>query len=391
MGALRKQSEELEAKVANLQKDMSVYSLGDSDSQGKPQIYSTVLDELQQQTTALSAAESNRIMKGALYQVVKSGNADLISGLGGSSIGGSSSGTNNSFNLIQTLRAQQATLTQQLAHDEAKYGSAYPAVAEEAASLQGINQSIDAEIGRLDARAKNDYEIAQQAEESTRADYERARQAADQLNDKSVEFTIARQEANDSRGLYQDLLKRLKEGGVLEGLRSSNITVVDPGRVPAKPKKPNVPVYLAVALFAGLFCGAGASLFIDAVDDKIQGVEQLEQLYGVTLLGIVPFAKPRRGGKELEAVIARFPFHGSGSRRAHRADVEQERCSTRSGPYNQPFAGRGQEYACQEPRSLAREARKKSFAGRGRPAKAKAAPNSPLRKGGWAKHNPCLQ
>ena len=143
LGALRKQSEELEAKVANLQKDMSVYSLGDSDSQGKPQIYSTVLDELQQQTTALSAAESNRIMKGALYQVVKSGNADLISGLGGSSIGGSSSGTNNSFNLIQTLRAQQATLTQQLAHDEAKYGSAYPAVAEETASLSSGHQSVN--------------------------------------------------------------------------------------------------------------------------------------------------------------------------------------------------------------------------------------------------------
>ena len=95
---------------------------------------------------------------------------------------------------------------------------------------------------------------------------------------------------------------------MLEGLRSSNITVVDPGRVPAKPKKPNVPVYLAVALFAGLFCGAGASLFI-TVDDKIQGVEQLEQLHGVTLLGIMPFAKPRRGGKELEAVaLPASPF-----------------------------------------------------------------------------------
>ena len=184
-------------------------------------------------------------------------------------------------------------------------------MAEETASLQGINQSIDAEIGRLNARAKNDYEIAQQAEESTRADYERAHKAADQLNDKSVEFTIARQEANDSRGLYQDLLKRLKEGGVLEGLRSSNITVVDPGRVPAKPKKPNVPLYLAIALFTGLFCGAGASLFIDAVDDRIQGVEQLEQLHEVTLLGIMPFSKTTPGaGRDLEAVaITRVPFY----------------------------------------------------------------------------------
>ncbi len=71
-GILRKQSEDLEGKVAQLQKGMGVFSLGDTDTQGKPQIYSTVLDHLQQQTTALSAAEANRIMKGALYQVVKS-------------------------------------------------------------------------------------------------------------------------------------------------------------------------------------------------------------------------------------------------------------------------------------------------------------------------------
>jgi polysaccharide biosynthesis transport protein len=304
LGALRNQSEELETKVANLQKDMGVFSLGDSDSQGKPQIYSTVLDQLQQQTTALASTEANRIMKGALYQVVQSGNADLISGLGGSSIGGSSSGTNNSFNLIQTLRAQQAVQQQQIAHDQAKYGSQYPALSEETAALQGINQSIDAEIARLNARAKNDYEIAQQAEQSTRADYETAHRAADRLNDKSVEFTIAQQEAKDSRGLYQDLLKRLKEGGMLQNFRSSNITVVDPGRVPAKPKKPNVPLYLAIALAFGMFSGAGASLFVDAVDDKIHGVDQLEQLHGVTLLGIMPFAKPRRGRKAVEAVAS---------------------------------------------------------------------------------------
>jgi polysaccharide biosynthesis transport protein len=302
LGALRKQSEDLETKVADLQKDMGVFSLGESDSQGKPQIYSTVLDQLQQQTAAVASAEANRIMKGALYQVVKGGNADLISGLGGSAIGGSSSSANNSFTLIQTLRAQQALQAQQLAHDQEKFGSQYPGLAEENAALQGINQSIDAELGRLAARAKNDYEIAQQAEQHTRSDYETAHRAADRLNDKSVEFTIARQEAEDSRGLYQDLLKRLKEGGMLEGFRSSNITVVDPGRVPAKPKKPNVPLYLAVALALGLFSGAGASLFIDAVDDKIQGFEQLEQLHGLKLLGIMPLAKPRKGRKAVEAV-----------------------------------------------------------------------------------------
>ena len=91
---------------------------------------------------------------------------------------------------------------------------------------------------------------------------------------------------------------------MLQNFRSSNITVVDPGRVPAKPKKPNVPLYLAVALAFGMFTGAGASLFIDAVDDKIQGVEQLELFHGVTLLGIMPFARPRKGRKAVEAVAS---------------------------------------------------------------------------------------
>ena len=80
--------------------------------------------------------------------------------------------------------------------------------------------------------------------------------------------------------------------------------MVDPGRVPSKPKKPNVPLYLAIALAMGLFTGAGSCLLIDSIDDKIQGVEDLEYLYGLPLLGIMPFAKPRKGSKALEAVAS---------------------------------------------------------------------------------------
>jgi polysaccharide biosynthesis transport protein len=301
LGDLRKQSEDLQGKVAQLQKGMGVVSLGDSDTDGKPQIYSAVLDRLQQQTTALSAAQSNRIMKGALYQVVKSGDADLVSGLSGTSIGSSSQSVTNSFALIQNLRGQQATLQQQIAHDSAKFGPAYPTIVEQRASLDGINRSIDAEIQRVATRAKNDYEIALHTEQDTRASYESARRDAEQLNDKAVEFTIARQEADDSRALYQGLLKRLKEGGVLEGLRSSNVTVVDPGRVSDKPKTPNVPVYLAIALVAGLFSGGTMSLLLDTMDDKIQDVDELQQLCGLPLLGIVPFARQRKRTPQLEA------------------------------------------------------------------------------------------
>ena len=104
---------------------------------------------------------------------------------------------------------------------------------------------------RVAARSSNDYAVARRAEEESRREFAQEKREADRLNDKAIEYAIVRQEAEESRGLYEDLLKRLKEAGVLQGLRSSNITVVDPGRTPSRPKQPNVPLYLGLSLGAG--------------------------------------------------------------------------------------------------------------------------------------------
>ena len=49
------------------------------------------------------------------------------------------------------------------------------------------------------------------------------RAAAEKLNGQGVEYSIVSKEADQSQQLYQDLLKRLKEAGVVEGLHSSSI------------------------------------------------------------------------------------------------------------------------------------------------------------------------
>ena len=82
LAELKKQAQDLQAKVVGLRKYSGVYSLG-TDSQGRDQVYSETLDRLQQATTALTDSTSNRIMKGAVYQTVKDGDPELISGLAG--------------------------------------------------------------------------------------------------------------------------------------------------------------------------------------------------------------------------------------------------------------------------------------------------------------------
>jgi len=287
MGDLRKNSEDLQAKVVNLERQSGVYSLGSTDNTGRDMAYSGVLDRLQQTTQALTAAEQNRILRGAIARAAESGDAEMLSGLAGNTMTGQS-GASNSLSLLQNLRQQEAAQRAALKEAEAKYGPEYPKLREMRASLEGFQRSIQDEISRIRQRARSDYGVATQAEASTRAQYEDAKRQADVLNNKAIDYAIAREEATSSRGLYNDLLKRLNEAGVLEGLQSSNITLVDPGRVPAKPVKPNVPVYMMIALAAGIFFGCSAGFVADTLDNKINDLVDLEQQFGRVALGVLP-------------------------------------------------------------------------------------------------------
>lgn len=289
---LRKQNEDLQMKVIDLGRQSGVYSLGNVDSSGHQVEYSSELDRLQQDTAALTAAEQNLILRGAIAKAAEAGDAELLSGLAGPPMSGASNSSgNSSLLLIQSLRQQETQQKAALQEAETQFGSAYPRVVEMRANLASLERSIKDEVARIKSRAENDYVIAQQNVDRTRAQYEQEKQMADKLNDKTVEYMIMREEAEDSRGLYEDLLKRLKEAGVIEGLKSTNITVVDPGRLPAIPKIPNVPVYMLVALVGGFFLGLMAGLVVDTLDNKIGSIQEVEELTGQNLMGATPFVE----------------------------------------------------------------------------------------------------
>ncbi len=253
LGDLRKQSEQLQSRVVALQQGSGIFGVGGTDPQGKPVIYSPILDRLQQSTAQLSQAQMNRVLKASVAEVVKTGNAELISQLSGTSIASSSGqGVTNSLALIQNLRLQEATLQAQIDQDASQFGAAYPKLIQERASLKGVQQSLQEEIRRTADRSENDFKIASKTEQGARAAYENDRVAAEKLNDKSIEYAILSKEADQSQELYQDLLKRLKEAGILEGLHSSNVTVVDQASAPARPSKPQVPLYLALGVGLGI-------------------------------------------------------------------------------------------------------------------------------------------
>ncbi len=290
MSDLKEQAHNLQARVVALQRNAGVYSLGE-DSQGRDQLYSSTLDQLQQATNALTAATSNRIIKGALYETIRNGDPDMISGLAGAGSATSNS-TQGAFTLLQNLRTQQATAAAQLAQDTSKFGPSYSKLADERSNLASLNKSVADEIQRIGERAKNDYEAARGAEQTLQVVYNQRKDEAERSNDRTIEYAIAKQEADNSRALYEDLSKRLREAGVIEGLRSSNISVVSPAKISSKPSSPNPPLYLAAAIVLGLFFGACAALYSDMADETIQSFNFFEDTLGRKLSAVLPSLEP---------------------------------------------------------------------------------------------------
>ena len=293
---LKKNAEDSQARVAKLQQDAQVYSTGDTDMNGHVTSVSVTLSRLQDLSTALSTAQTNRILKQAVYYSVRDGGADAISGLSGNMItGGASQEVINSMSVLQGLRTQQATLKAEYARESAKFGSDYPLIQQLSKQLDDIGNSITEELQRITNRAKSDYEIALQAEQNTRSLYQTQKEQADTLNGKTIEYTVAKQEAEDNRGLYQDLYRRLKEAGALQGLRSTNISIVDPAAVPGKPKYPNPIIFMPAAIILGIFAGAAYAIFMDRTDKSLLDIDQVEFALGTRPLTILPDVSPNAG------------------------------------------------------------------------------------------------
>lgn len=303
LAGLKKQTEELQETANRLEQGTGIY--GDDAS------HNLVLARLDGLNSTLAAAESNRMLKQAVWEVAKSGDPELISGLAGNASTGASPAMANSLALLQTLRAKEASVKAQIDEDAARYGSAFPEMAELRGELKGVDKSIQEEIGRIGARAHTDYEIAQQAEDAARASFEKQKEIATETNDRTVAYELARQEADASQALYSGLLGKLKEAGVLGGLQATNLAVVTAGTAPpvGHPQSPNVPLCIAAALAGGLFLGSAGALVLEATDSTVRSIEDLEQTLGVSLAGVVPeHGKPRWFGRERrsrQSILAR--------------------------------------------------------------------------------------
>jgi len=287
---LSKQLVDLQIKVETSQEKLVRYQrdhqiLGIDEKQN---IITAKLDELNRE---LTAAESARMEKEAVYQSVEAGD----SGAGSSGVpDASGKPAAASSALLEKLREQEAELQIQIAEMNAQFGPAYPKLVQMNGQLKEVMAQIQAETRKVLGRLRADYLAAAQQEKMLRAALEQQKIEANKLNENSIEYSLLKRDVDTNRTLYEGLLEKLKEAGVTASLRSNNFRIVDVARVPTTPSEPNLPNNLVFALALGLTTGIGLAFVLEGLDNTVRTPDQAQAISALPSLGMIPLGSRSR-------------------------------------------------------------------------------------------------
>ena len=277
---LTQQLSELQMRVEESQEKLVRYQMehGILGIDEKENIITSKLDELNKE---LTAAEADRMQKESVYRLAMSGDPDLLTNVDPSSP-------------LFKLRSQEEDLHRELAQASVHFQPTYPKVQELTRQMEAVQADIKSEISRLALKYEKDYLAALGREKLLRASLENQKTEANQLNESAIEYSLLKRDVESNRQLYEGLLQKLKEAGVMTGLRSSNVRIVDPASPPTAPASPNIPRNLAISLALGLVGGLSFAFILESRDQSVQSLEHVRMITSLPSLAVIPFSARQR-------------------------------------------------------------------------------------------------
>jgi len=269
LNGLKENLEKSQERILALQRDIGVY--------GIDQTHSVTVANLEELTKQYADAQVDRLLKESQLRAIKSSTPDVIDA--------------SAAALDPALQANKVTLTQlttQYTSLIQTYGPAYLRVKELHAQIVQLQQTIKQQEDAQIARAQKAFDAAENNEMMLRKTLDAQEQQAFNKGEKAMQFELARRDYETNRLLYDGLQERLQESGIMAGLHSTAIHIVDNADIPAYPSRPRTHLNLAAGAGVGLLLGLGLALLLEAMDTNLKDIAEIEQALQLPLLAAVP-------------------------------------------------------------------------------------------------------
>lgn len=293
--ALKSNVENSERQLIDFERSSGILALptdstGNGQGEVGGQVHSVVVQKLDMLNSELTAAETDRLQKEAIYRLTQTGNPDVIIGLRTSSLGQgiSGAGLGGDIASLEQLQLKQSDLKLNMAQALAVYGPNNRHLKDLETQENVLNNQVREETQNIVRNAAAGLQVAEETENALRARFNEQQNKAAKLNQKNVQLAVLSQEAFSRKKLYEDLYTKLQEADVSAGIKATNISVVDPASPAAVPVRPRKALYLEFGLLLGAFFGLGSAFLMENVDKRVVRTSEIEEITGAPVIGVIP-------------------------------------------------------------------------------------------------------
>ena len=267
---LKAQMERSSAKLAEFERDLSVINPDE-----KTSILSARLLQL---NTEFTTAQGDRVRKQAAFDSVKSGSLDAAEA--------SAQGEQ-----LRRLADRLDENREKFAVVKAQYGSGHPEYKKALSQVTELENQFASLKTSITQRVSLDYQEAANRETMLKQAVADVKAEFDRINARSFEYKAVKQEADADKGLYNELVRKIKEAGINSSFQNSSIRLSDSARPPLKPVFPNLQLNGLLAFLFSLLLGAGAAIFAETLDNSIRDPEQIQRDLKTEVLGSLPVVR----------------------------------------------------------------------------------------------------
>ena len=248
------------------------------------------VDEKQNVTTqklsdlnkALTDVQTELIQKEALAEMIKSGDVERLPQV-------------QANPHLADLIKRKSDVEEKYAEASAQFGPNYPLVQRLEAEEKNLEDAIARAERDVVTSIDADYKTAREREDLLLTALDKQKAEANEMAEKLVQYQILVHDAESNKVLYDNLQQRLKEAGIMAGLRSSNIHMVDPALIPTHPSRPQRGRNILLGILVGLAGGVGLALLREYLDNTVKSPDDIERLAGLPSLAVVPEVRSLNG------------------------------------------------------------------------------------------------
>jgi polysaccharide biosynthesis/export protein len=304
LGELKARVEREDQQLTDFQKKHGILNAPETLGNGQPTDveHSTGLSEVDALGRELVSATTDRILLEAEYRAAASADPEMVLALDPRA----QAGGGFALALLQQLHAKRSDLEQEQTQLRIEHGPNFPRVVEIRSQMLDLDAQIKLEDAKLVARFRSALKTAGDREQLLRKQLSGATGAGMKLNEAELRYVGMRQEANASHDVYVRVMQQAEEAGLAAASRSSDLSVIDPARQPAKPIAPDLPLYMGITLFVSLWIALAVVLLRRSLN--VRAMKAILLIVGAVLLHAVSHAQaPTPSTSGLPTGVARIP------------------------------------------------------------------------------------